>query len=699
MVSGSSPDAGTKNKDKMEIYNGHICVTVAELTDENNGEAVMSYAAYKSLTRPERRRLLIVRPGKGLDSYALIDWETLPERFKQKYIAKYGDQAKKLREIENALRTDEKAFEYFSNEELGLAVDKRDEYTLNASVLNRLLERYDTQKTSRGMSGNTGTPIAWSGILAESEKLRSEYGHTLPRSEARLKDKMRQYRKEGYKCLISGKLSNANSLKITEEGGELIIALKRGKFPVYTNAQIFEKYNETALEKGWKPLKSVSTLVAFLDKPEIKPRWFGGTYGELASKKLFSRRHTTILPTVRDAIWYGDGTKLNLYYRAFVNGQWKAATLYVFEVVDAYSEIFLGYKIGTSENFEMMYWAYRNSVEFAGHLPVELVHDSQGGTRTDAALEWMPKIAKFTRPCTPQNPTSKTIEAIFGRFQAQFLSQNWNYTGGNITAKSLKTKVDTDRILANVSGLPTYEELLSIYAEARQQWNHALHPKYGKPRIDLYMESVNAESVTLSPAVKRDIFWLTTKSASTFTPDGIKIQVEGQTYRYEVFGEDGMPDLDWNSKNIGRKFHVQYDPADMSSVRLYTMDPNYGLRFAAEAKPKVEIHRAMQDQTEQERSFIRRQQHANKRQQVFMYMDGYALDRKYGQAFDQHGLRDPKLPGVSKTEFEQYAEEWRKLHSEPSPSEVLPDSIGQVQKQISNMTPDMQATYNALDRM
>lgn len=701
VLSGAIPARGAKKNNRMEIFNGNICVTVAELTDSSDGNAVMSYKNYNILAF--RNRLSIVRPGKGLDSYAHIDWQTLPERFRKKYIAKYGDQEKKLREAERAVKYDEKAFEFFSTATTpdGKAIkeDKIEEYTWNASVLNRLLECHDIQKSSRALAGNPGTPIAWSGIAAESEKLRDECGHTLPKSEARLKDKMRRYRAEGYACLISSKLSNTNSSKLTPEGEELIIAWKRSQFPRYTNMQIFEEYNSVAMERGWKPLKSSASITNFPNRPDIRMIWEGGANGSLSLKKRIIRRHTTVLPQLRDSIWYGDGTKLNLYYKALVNGRWKVATLYVFEVIDAYSEIFLGYKIGTSEDFNMMYWAYRNAFEFAGHLPVELIHDGQGGSKRYDAKEWMSKLSKCTRPCTPQNPTSKTIEAIFGRFQGQVLYRNWNYTGGNITAKSEATKIDVDRIIANIEALPTYDELLKTYAEARMQWNSMTHPKYGRPRIDLYRESVNPESTALNPSLMRNLFWLTTKDEVTFTADGLKIQIDNETYRYEVFGKDGMPDLDWNARNIGNKFVVQYDPGDKSVVRLCRRDPNYGLQFITEAKPKIVVHRAMQEQTEEERAFIRRQQHAGKRQQVFLYLDGNALDRKYGQAFDQHGMRDPKLPGVTAKEFEQYAEEWTRLHSEPEPAAVLPDTIGKVEKEISNITQDSLSERSVYSRM
>ena len=32
------------------------------------------------------------------------------------------------------------------------------------------------------------------------------------------------------------------------------------------------------------------------------------------------RKNKTLLPSMRDALWYGDGTKLNLYYKEYVQG-------------------------------------------------------------------------------------------------------------------------------------------------------------------------------------------------------------------------------------------------------------------------------------------------------------------------------------------------------------------------------------------
>ncbi|MFR9656645.1 MAG: kinase, partial [Rikenellaceae bacterium] len=73
----------------MEYYKGYICVTVDELTDKVSGDAVMSMPNYKQLAA--RKRINIVRKGRGLDGYVLVDFTSLPERFKVAFIAKYGN--------------------------------------------------------------------------------------------------------------------------------------------------------------------------------------------------------------------------------------------------------------------------------------------------------------------------------------------------------------------------------------------------------------------------------------------------------------------------------------------------------------------------------------------------------------------------------------------------------------------------------
>ena len=73
----------------MEYFGNTIAVTVHELTRSDDGEAVISKSNYDKLV--SRERINVLRPGKGLGSYALIEYRSLPERFRIRFEEKYGD--------------------------------------------------------------------------------------------------------------------------------------------------------------------------------------------------------------------------------------------------------------------------------------------------------------------------------------------------------------------------------------------------------------------------------------------------------------------------------------------------------------------------------------------------------------------------------------------------------------------------------
>lgn len=337
----------------MEFYGKIIAVTVQDLTRADDGEAVMSLSVYK--WNASKGNFNVLRQGKGLGSYALIEYSSLPLRFRERFEAKYGDPEAIMKREEISLPQDMAAQEFFRTHKLAngesIPEDKQEEYIINARVLNALRDSLNTQKAMR-RACNNNTPIIWSNIFAQAEQLREVYNHTLPKSEARLRDKLRQYSKEGYSCLVSGKFGNGNTLKITKEAGRQIIALRRSHIPVYTTQQVFDEFNRIAEKKGWKPLRSKNALLAYLERPDVKPLWYDAVYGEYAAKQLFARQHKTDMPIVRDALWYGDGTKLNLYYKAYEGGKLVMRSVQVYEVIDAYSETLLGYHISKTENFD-----------------------------------------------------------------------------------------------------------------------------------------------------------------------------------------------------------------------------------------------------------------------------------------------------------------------------------------------------------
>lgn len=668
----------------MEYIDKILCVTYQELT-EGDDPVIKFCTLNKNITR---KNILTKKRGGGEGGRAQIIYSSLSEKYKRRFVERIGDPVELLKQdmVRDFFKMDEKAREYFAGYEYDMnGVRTRldtgliEEYTLNASVLNALIDEL-ADKVAQAKKLNNSRSDLWDIIMQSSENLRRRYGHTLPGNLSRLKEKIARYRKESYASLISGKVGNKNTLKITNEGIRQLIALKRSRVPVYTDMQIFKEYNRIAEEKGWKPIKSPRSLKQWLDSPMIEPLWHDAVFGELSAHQRYSRKHKTELPYRRDSLWYGDGTKLNLYYRDEAG---KVRTTSVYEVIDAYSEVMLGYFISDTEDYEAQYHAYRMAIQISGHKPYEIVHDNQGGHKRLESSSFFGKICHVHRTTAPYSGQSKTIESVFGRFQADILHKDWRFTGQNITAKKAGSRPNLEFVEANKDKLYTLAELKAKYSEARREWNESLHPATGISRLEMYNSSVNEETPAVTTQDMVDMFWVMTKRRSTFTSEGIEITVKGKKYRYEVYSSPGVPDHEWRRTHSYQRFFVMYDPYDFSSVRLYWKDKAGKLRFERVAEPYLVIHRAIQDQTEYEAAFIRREQEANMQERVERQVAAKEIEYSHGVAPEQHGLSTPKLKGVTAEVMRQIDRRTRRYKQDPEEYQV-----GRVTKKTSNLTFD-----------
>ena len=663
----------------MEYFNKILCVTSPELTSGSNPifkEGTLNvYASKGKVSRVHRFG------GEG--GYTLYAWSSIPQKYKARYMERYGDPEQRMKEamMRDRIKLDSEArewYEAFTYEKNGtrehLTEKLIEEYTINASVLKELLKMMAQRRAIR-QSLNASAAGAWEIIYKSSEVMREEYQHTLPQNEARLKAKIKAFQADGYSSLISGKVGNQNTIKITPEFGQLLIALKRCRIPVYTDTQLFEEANRQAEANGWKPLKSLSGMKRWLNSAAIMPLWYDTVHGEQAARQKFGRKHRTALPTKRDALWYGDGTKLNLYYK---DDAGKVRTTQVYVVIDAMSEVMLGWHISDSEDYEAQYLAYRMAIQTSKHKPYEIVHDNQGGHKKLDADGLFKKLCHVHRTTQPYNGESKTIEAVFGRFQQQVLHKDWRFTGQNITAKKMSSRPNLEFIEENKDSLYTLDELKYAYTKATKEWNSMQHPAYGKSRQDVYDSSVNEETQVVTTHDMVDMFWVTAKRMSTFTDQGISVTIKKQKRQYEVMSSPGVPDHEWRRRHTYERFVVKYDPYDFGSVRLYKKEADGSLRFERVAEPYVVIHRAIQEQTEGEAAFIRQEQAENTADRIERTVAGREIEKAHGVMPEQHGLRSPKPKGMTAAERRQI-ERRTGIYSR-SPEEY---KIGRKTKQVS----------------
>ena len=672
----------------MILYGKIQCITYDDLV----GTGIISVPSYKKKVR--NGLINVVRRGGG-GHPALIDFVSLPCELKSavKKMKPNAEEELMKAYMSSTLRTDKAAVDFFRNYRPDITIERQAEYVLTAQVLNEMVRVEKALKSEHKNRGSYLPQAVWKTVLGTCEVLRKDYKHNLPTSEARIRQKFNAYKRESYECLVNKNVGNQVTRKIGSEEARLILKLRRSKFPIYTDSQIFTEYNMQAVERGLKVLKSPTTLRNFLYDPAIMPMWYGSVHGMQNWKAKYATIQKTALPQMRDSLWYGDGTKLNLYYK---NDAGKMCTTSVYEVIDTYSEIFLGFDVTANETFDSQYRAYRMAIEMAGVKPYEIVTDNQGGHRKLAVQGFFDKICRLHKPTMPYNGQSKTIENLFGRFQQQVLHKIWHFTGQNVTAKKLNSKPNIEFIEQNAYALPTLSEVIEIYSQCRQEWNNMPHPTTGMARIDMYQMSENPDTPVVTELDIVQMFWLTSKNTNTYTNQGITIEINKTKYHYDVYDSDGLRDDTWALRNTGRKFHVMYDPLDMSHIEL--LEPTAsGLKFSAVATPKVTISRATQERTQEESSFMRRTIDRSKELMAAIQLDGERFDLDEAIAVELFGLSTPKPKNVSKKKMEEAREAYERGDlTSPLPlprrdEELVTvdyNTTGEYTKSVSNMTYD-----------
>lgn len=666
----------------MELYGNTICVSYEEIV----GSGILTQANYKRYLR-EGRFEVVQKGGNGRK--ALIAYTNMPTKVLKAYNAQYPhakeEMENKMKEeqLKNRIKPDSDAIDFFRNHEPRISYDKQPALVLNAQVLNAMKDKEGDIKALHSKSGFKRPRIVKETVIALCEVLRQRHHHTLPKSEARLWEKFKEYKKKGYAVLVNENTGNRSASKIGPTEGRILLRLKRSHFPQLTDKQIFDEYNRLAAEKGLKIIASPQTVSNYLNKNSVRLWWYAEVYGQVAFKNEFMPLFDTKLPSLPNALWYGDGTRLNLYYREYDARQKRmvARTIDVYEVMDACTEVFVGCAFGP-ENFRTQYEAYRMAVETWKVKPYEIVTDNQGGHKREDARKFFSRICHLHKTTMPHNGQSKSIESAFGRFQQQVLHKLYNFSGQNITAKKATSHANTELIMANIQLLPTLEEMKAQYMECREEWNNAQHPTSdtGLTRMELYTSACHPEATEMDAYATLELFKLMSSTSVKYSKQGFAFEIDKKEYRYMVYGEDGLVDMNFHLSNVGNSFRYRYDPKDMTLIELWEETPT-GLKYAATATPKVSIHRATADRTEEENELLFAQLNANRRALVGHYLtsEELLLEECMGEAGSRMTI--PRPVGVGKEKMEAYREEFENgtLESPVAPPDIAcyePEEVG-----------------------
>ena len=205
---------------------------------------IMSVPNYKKLAA--RKEINVVRQGKGLGSYALIEIATMPLRFQERIKLKYGDMKEDV--IRNWLGShyhiDAKARDFYTRFRFDngdtLPPEHIQEYTVNASVIEAVMRAMEDATFMR--KAMRAGPVNWGELAGAISYYQAEFGHTLPVSSNRFKKRVNDFKANGYESLISRKFMNQNRRKVTYDIERLLLSIDAQPEQPF-NTTVWEQYN------------------------------------------------------------------------------------------------------------------------------------------------------------------------------------------------------------------------------------------------------------------------------------------------------------------------------------------------------------------------------------------------------------------------------------------------------------------------
>lgn len=256
----------------MEYYGKILCISYNDLTYDDrpvmvNGKAdysrsrtlkgvhpstlseeelapIMSIPNYKKLAAKEK--INVVRSGRGLGGYVLVEIATMPLRFQERIKLKYGDMKEDV--IRNWLGShyhiDAKAREFYTRFHFGngdaLPPEHIQEYTVNASVIEAVMRAMEDATFMR--KAMKAGPVNWGELAGAISYYQAEFGHTLPVSSNRFKKRVNDFKANGYESLISRKFMNQNRRKVTYDIERLLLSIDAQPEQPF-NTTVWEQYN------------------------------------------------------------------------------------------------------------------------------------------------------------------------------------------------------------------------------------------------------------------------------------------------------------------------------------------------------------------------------------------------------------------------------------------------------------------------
>lgn len=630
----------------MEYYGKILCISYNDLTYDDrpvmvNGKAdysrsrtlkgvhpstlseeelapILSVPNYKKLAA--KKEINVVRPGKGLGSYALVDIATMPLRFQERIKLKYGDMKEDV--IRNWLGShyhiDAKARDFYTRFRFDngdtLPPEHIQEYTVNASVIEAVMRAMEDATFMR--KAMKAGPVNWGELAGAISYYQAEFGHTLPVSSNRFKKRVNDFKANGYESLISRKFMNQNRRKVTYDIERLLLSIDAQPEQPF-NTTVWEQYNlfvqgelelydpETGevlnpadfTDKDGNPLVlSPATVANYLNNPKNKAlrgklhmsQWdFNNAYRPYHLRSIGEYSLSKVSLDDRDLPRpMKDGNRVKAYY-----------------AYDVVSGAVVGYAYNRYKTTELFLDCMRNMFQTLDrngmYIPAELEVEHHLVSDFADGLMQAGTVFPLIRWCNPGNSREKRAEHK-NREKKYGVEKRTQVGIGRWYAKLEANRPKEEKVYDeknNTYKVKTYsyEELVADDIRAIQTFNAQPHPNQkrypGMSRWDVLCAHQNPN---LAPWDKAVLY--------RFIGQHTETTIRQNTYCTVMYNQYGLPSPEIIEKLEPRNYKVDayYLPdADGTINEVYIYQNG---RYIATCKPVARYNENTAEQTEYDKA-------------------------------------------------------------------------------------------------
>lgn len=549
---------------------------------------------------------LAQRGGNG--SPALIDWETLPSRYKDMVRAKLNGEPEQLAAtllIEQHLVLDAKdeahLNEFRSGNGMGLSTESRAQLLLASRIMAMLatVDAVSKEGGSAAVQMHYGMSVmALKAMVLDFIKLhKAKLPSKFPTSFARLEARKRAYLQAraageaGASSLIHGGHGNANRSKVADDDQRKVLRLLAARPQNYPLRTIASDYNAVAATRGWQTI-SANTVKAFINDgangraTTIYAKGMKAYYNQYG---IVTHRTRPSQPTY---LWVHDATDYELLFQREVGGK---RTYHhrkkVAVVLDPHSWYPVGYAIGEEDTIELSKQAVANAVrhmrELTGTyaLPYQVQSDRLGHK---ALGEWYDSMGVKYTPAAARNARAKVIEPWFKQHNDHYVNRYFNWSGHNVTSRK-ENQPNPDALNLHRKSFPNEASVIE-----------QIHEAIGRERaakVQAFQEALKAMPAgslrTIERAVFLERFGTVHAWTNELTNSGLCPTLLGEERAYQLLTREFQ-------KHIGLSFQVHYDEADLSNVLATAHDGS--LRYLVPAVQHVPM--ALMDHTPETRAHL-----------------------------------------------------------------------------------------------